>query len=175
MIKQSYQHGTKRKNRKFDINTMAQSGNNNRYGIFTFLNTGMLFIIINIVIMAFEQQTPKFYLLVYLGILLWLLSVILWVSGLVALKKHGALTQTTNYMSTSQVVDSGVYRIFRHPQYTSFILFNMGIMLKIQTTLVLFVGIVAIVFIIIGMKEEEAKLLKKFGAAYRNYMKRVPL
>ena len=152
---------------------MKPSGNSDKYEMFTLLNLGMILIMINILLMTFGQQTPKFYFLIYISLPFWLLSVILWISGLIALKKHGAPMQSTNYMTTSRLVDTGIYSIIRHPQYTAFILFNLGIMLKVQTTLVLLIGIFAIVIMIIGMKEEERKLLRKFGDAYRNYMKKV--
>ncbi len=79
-----------------------------------------------------------------------------------------------NYMQTTRVVDTGIFRIARHPQYLADMLFNIGIMMNIQNWMVYTAGTLSCVFLYFGIKEEEELLTKIFGNDYREYMKRVP-
>jgi protein-S-isoprenylcysteine O-methyltransferase Ste14 len=71
-------------------------------------------------------------------------------------------------------VDSGVYTIVRHPQYTGLFLFNLALILISQHWVVTVIGVVSMVLTYISMVQEEHGLLQKFGNEYKEYMERVP-
>jgi len=80
-----------------------------------------------------------------------------------------------SFVSTTRIVDTGIYALIRHPQYPG------GIYAIFITTLLLYphwlfviLGILGIVVIVLGIKEEDKKLVEKFGNDYVSYMKRVP-
>ena len=79
-----------------------------------------------------------------------------------------------SYIDTTVLVDSGVYRIVRHPQYLAGILINIGLSLITTHWLVALLGIISWLIYFQNTYSEEEKNLKKFGDAYRNYQQRVP-
>lgn len=143
-------------------------------GVKSFLTWGMTLMAVNIVLLAFDDGETSDRISTYLSILCWVLAVTMWILALVELKRKGGSSKTQNYMQTSRVVDTGIFRIVRHPQYLADILFNVGIMLSVQNWIVITIGILSCVFLYFGMKEEEGLLVKIFGNDYRAYMKRVP-
>ena len=78
-------------------------------------------------------------------------------------------------VNTTRIVDTGIYALVRHPQYTG------GIYAIFITTFLLYphwlfaiLGILGIVVIVLGIQEEDKRLIGKFGDNYVSYMKRVP-
>jgi protein-S-isoprenylcysteine O-methyltransferase Ste14 len=68
----------------------------------------------------------------------------------------------------------GTYKIIRHPIYGSFIMIIAGLMMIIQYWIGLVAGVVLILLLYLAMLREEEHSLRKFGIAYRAYMKKVP-
>lgn len=106
--------------------------------------------------------------------------IILWVAGffgvipIITFHKKGGVPKGQEYVHTAVLVDSGIYAVVRHPQYLSFMLINVGLMLIAQHWLVIAMGAVAVVLnYIIGLEADRAGI-EKFGDAYRRYMQKVP-
>ncbi len=133
-----------------------------KYSMINFLTAGMFLTAVHVVFMAFSSTNPYFRQGIILSILLWIVSVFLWVSAVIALKKYGQPKTSKNYMHTTKMVSSGIYRFVKHPQYLSYILFNLGIMFKIQSGYSITIGMIAALFLAIGMKEEDKLLAKQF-------------
>jgi protein-S-isoprenylcysteine O-methyltransferase Ste14 len=73
----------------------------------------------------------------------------------------------------AKFVTNGLYRLVRHPLYTSGLLF---LWLSPQVTVnsfTLYVG--ATIYIFIGAYFEERKLVREFGAAYAEYKSKTPM
>ena len=64
--------------------------------------------------------------------------------------------------------------VVQHPQYLSFMLINVGLMLIAQHGLVIAMGAVAVVLNYIIALEADRAGIEKFGDAYRRYMQKVP-
>jgi len=79
-----------------------------------------------------------------------------------------------SYVDTTALVDSGIYRIVRHPQYLAGILINIGLSLITTHWLVVLSGAISWLIYFQNTYSEEEKNLEKFGDAYRNYQQRVP-
>lgn len=69
----------------------------------------------------------------------------------------------------STLVNSGPYKVIRHPMYTSVILFAIGTVHMQYTLYRLIAAVLLIVVLIIKLNYEEKLLLKKFPE-YKNYM-----
>ncbi len=70
---------------------------------------------------------------------------------------------------------SGLLRYVRHPLYVGIIVALGGLFLYAPTWATLLFGALAISYIRTGIHFEERKLVADFGAAYREYQKRVPM
>ncbi len=139
---------------------------------YPFLYAGMMATLIQIFLMVFTVSENSLFYGIYISFLLWMLSIVLWILGLLELKKSGKSNESGNYILTTKIVITGIYRFVRHPQYLAYILFNMGIIFKVQSIPAVVCGILAIVLLFAGIREEEKLLIAKFGDQYINYKKK---
>jgi protein-S-isoprenylcysteine O-methyltransferase Ste14 len=82
--------------------------------------------------------------------------------------------QGRSYIDTTTLVDSGIYRFVRHPQYLAGLLINIGAALITWHWLVILLGLLSVIMYYWSTFIEEEKNLEKFGDDYRDYQKRVP-
>jgi len=74
-----------------------------------------------------------------------------------------------------QVITTGVFSIVRHPIYLSSILLYLGFIILSLSLLSVLVWIFVIVFYYMISKYEEKLLTQRFGSAYEEYKKKVPM
>ena len=110
----------------------------------------------------------------YLGWAVWALSVVFGWMPIIALKRKGGVKKGKSYVATSVLVDSGLYSIVRHPQYTAGILWSLALILVSQNWLVAAMGFVVIVTLYLDILLADQHEIEKFGDAYKRYMKKVP-
>jgi hypothetical protein len=73
------------------------------------------------------------------------------------------------YRGDGELVNTGVYRRIRHPQYTGFFLFLLGSIVNWPTLItVVMLPVLLVVYYRLAM-EEEADVLAQFGDDYRRY------
>ncbi|MGC9358040.1 MAG: methyltransferase family protein [Anaerolineae bacterium] len=89
-------------------------------------------------------------------------------------RKRGGVPKGKSYVETTQLVDTGIYAIVRHPQYLAGILLSVALMLIAPHWIVILSGIVVLVINYFSTVEEERTCIEQFGDAYREYMNRVP-
>lgn len=70
---------------------------------------------------------------------------------------------------------SGILSRVRHPLYTATLLIASGYILYLPTVASLTSGICIALYLFIGIRLEERKLLAEFGDDYRQYRKKVPM
>jgi protein-S-isoprenylcysteine O-methyltransferase Ste14 len=87
-------------------------------------------------------------------------------------RKKGRVTE--DGISKETLVESGLYRFIRHPEFFGHILIILALILIAQHLLSLIIGVMLIVLLCFAMVEEEKRDIDKFGNAYRDYMHRVP-
>jgi protein-S-isoprenylcysteine O-methyltransferase Ste14 len=102
---------------------------------------------------------------------LFIIGIVLYVTGLV-----GLVVAMLNYKDTplDQPVSKGVYMFSRHPQIVAVTIVFVGICSAISSWLALFTLLMSRGFQHFGILAEEEVCLKRYGMAYRDYMKRVP-
>jgi protein-S-isoprenylcysteine O-methyltransferase Ste14 len=94
---------------------------------------------------------------------------------IVMFPRRGGVAKGKSFVETTKLVDTGIYAIVRHPQYTG------GILAIFLTTLLWYphwlfgvLGAAGVVVVYLGCREEDKYLVDKFGKDYKDYMQRVP-
>jgi protein-S-isoprenylcysteine O-methyltransferase Ste14 len=106
--------------------------------------------------------------------------IILWIAGLFGViptftfREKGGVAKGRDYTHTTVLVDSGIYGVVRHPQYLSFMLINLGLLLIAQQWPTMAMGVVAMALNYQIMVEADQAGIEKYGEEYRRYMQRVP-
>ena len=75
----------------------------------------------------------------------------------------------------TELVKTGIYARIRHPLYTATILFLTGFVIFSPSYTNLVHAICLFVYLIIGVRYEEKRLLKNYGIEYEQYQKQVPM
>ncbi len=130
--------------------------------------------IVEVVLFIFFYHKPTIESLGYIGWIILYAAAFLGVIPVFALRKKGEVVKGDSYIHTSVLVDSGLYAIIRHPQYLSFILICLGIILVAQQWLIAIIGVPAMLLNYIGILQQDYFLVQKFGDDYIRYMKKVP-
>ncbi len=110
----------------------------------------------------------------YIGWAVWVPSMILGWMPIFIFRRKARVRKGESYTHTTVLVDSGIYAVVRHPQYLAMILLSLALILISQHWLVMVIGFVAMVSVYIAMREEDGRLIEKFGDDYKRYMESVP-
>jgi protein-S-isoprenylcysteine O-methyltransferase Ste14 len=108
--------------------------------------------------------------------ILLLISVVLVISGAVALKRSGKPDKSRGaphlrgIEKTTRLVTGGIYRYIRHPLYSSMLIGGVGVFLKRPAIDGVILIILLSIFVLITAKKEEGENLRYFGPEYQNYM-----
>lgn len=73
-----------------------------------------------------------------------------------------------------QLVTGGTFQRIRHPHYTSVLIVGFGLALFFYSIAALILAFIAIPIMIWSIIDEEKVLLRQYGTAYQEYMKKVP-
>ena len=76
---------------------------------------------------------------------------------------------------TTELVTKGAYRYIRHPLYSSLLFGAWGVFFKCPSWPGLVLVAIAIFFLIMTAKVEEAENIRFFGAQYQSYMKQTKM
>ena len=120
-------------------------------------------------------QVKSYPALFVIGAIVWIFGMVLVMAPIVMFPRRGGVNKGKSFVNTTRLVDSGIYAVIRHPQYTG------GIYAIFITTLLWYphwlfgiLGAVGIAVIYMSCREEDQRMIDKFGDAYALYMKRVP-
>ena len=133
-----------------------------------------LFFISQIIYGLFFLEDTHIKWIEYVGVGVFILSGVFGMIPVFIFNKRGGVKKGKSYIHTTKIVDTGLYSIIRHPQYSAFILWAIGAMLLFQNWIVILLGIPVIVLTYYDMTRDDRILIKKFGNEYKEYMKRVP-
>jgi protein-S-isoprenylcysteine O-methyltransferase Ste14 len=122
-------------------------------------------------VLEVESYLPLF----IIGWVVWTVGMILVMAPIVMFPRRGRVAKGKSFVETTKLVDTGIYAIVRHPQYTG------GILAIFLTTLLWYphwlfgvLGVVGAVVVYLGCREEDKYLIEKFGDDYKRYMQKVP-
>jgi protein-S-isoprenylcysteine O-methyltransferase Ste14 len=112
--------------------------------------------------------------LTVIGVLLLVLAAALVFPPFLHLSRHGKTEAGKPYFATTRVVDRGVYRIVRHPQYLGYICLVLGFGALNPHPLVLGPALGAAAFFYLQAVLEERYCVRELGSDYERYMRAVP-
>ena len=129
-------------------------------------------IIVGIYLLSAVSQIE---ILAYVGVGLYVLSGLIF-GGLpvVEFRKKGRVRKGKSYIHTTQLVDTGIYSIVRHPQYITFILWAIAGILVFQHWIIILLGIPIVPLTYIDLVRADNDAIEKFGDDYKAYMENVP-
>jgi protein-S-isoprenylcysteine O-methyltransferase Ste14 len=132
----------------------------------------ILQIIVGIYLLSTVSQIEA---LAYTGLALYVLSGLVfgWLP-VIEFRRKGKVKTGKSYIHTTQIVDTGIYSIVRHPQYVTFILWALAGMFLFQHWIVVSLGVPIIPFTYVDLMKADKDAIEKFGDDYKSYMKRVP-
>jgi protein-S-isoprenylcysteine O-methyltransferase Ste14 len=120
-------------------------------------------------------KVESYLVLFIIGWVVWAFGMVLVMAPIVMFPRRGSVAKGKSYGHTTRLVDTGIYAIVRHPQYTG------GIYSIFLTTFLWYphwlfgvLGAIGTAVVYMGCREEDQRLIEKFGDAYVDYMKRVP-
>jgi protein-S-isoprenylcysteine O-methyltransferase Ste14 len=90
------------------------------------------------------------------------------------LRRHGDVPAGDSYMRTTRVVERGLFRVVRHPQYVGYILLAATFAFVSQHPVTIALAVAALAGIARWTVGEEGALRDRFGAEYDAYAARVP-
>ena len=119
---------------------------------------------------------PGYYLPSFImGWVVWAIGMVLVMAPIVMFPRRGNVPKGKSFVHTTRLVDTGIYGVVRHPQYLG------GICAIFVATLLLYphwlfavLGIPGAFILYWSTKEEEKRLIERFGGEYQAYMNRVP-
>ena len=88
--------------------------------------------------------------------------------------RKGRVRKGQSYIHTTELVDTGIYSVVRHPQHVTFMLFAFSEMLLFQHWVVILLGVPIILLTYIDLIRSNKDAIEKFGDEYKAYMKKVP-
>jgi len=120
-------------------------------------------------------EAKSYSALFIIGWVVWAFGMVLVMAPIVMFPRRGGVPKGKSFVNTTRLVNTGIYAVVRHPQYTG------GIYAIFLTTLLWYphwlfavLGIVGTVLLYFSTKAEDKELIGKFGDEYIIYTKRVP-
>jgi len=139
-----------------------------KYDLFAGISTVLVIIVGNLV------DKGNNLVLIFSGLSLFVLSIILWIVPIFALKKYGNVYKGKKYFETHSVVITGIYSLIRHPQYLAYMLLVSGFAFIYQSWITYTIAVSAIALFYIHTIEEEKEMLKNYPQNYKDYCENVP-
>ena len=121
------------------------------------------------------SEVSQIEILAYIGVGLYVVSGIVfgWLP-VIEFRKKGGVKKGKSYIHTTQLVDTGIYSIVRHPQYVTFMLWAIAGMLLFQHWVIVLLGMPIFPLTYVDLIKADRDAIQKFGDDYKAYMKRVP-
>ena len=120
-------------------------------------------------------EVQSYLSLFVLGAIVWAFGMAMVMAPIIMFPRRGGVPKGKSFVRTTQLVDTGIYAVVRHPQYTG------GVYSIFITTvlwyphwLFMVLGVIGTAVIYLSCKEEDQRLIRQFGDKYLAYMKRVP-
>ena len=122
----------------------------------------------------FLLHSPVVQWLVYAGWTILAIGLVFIFLPMVILRQKGRPGKDKAFTDTTTIVDSGIYAIVRHPLYLGWLLMYIAVILFSQHWLIVIMGVIGVVCMYQISRQEDQRLIEKFGDPYIRYMGSVP-
>lgn len=130
---------------------------------------------VNPLILAGVIEVKSYPVLIIIGWVIWAFGMVLVMAPIILFPRRGGVPKRKSFVRTTRLVDTGIYAVVRHPQYTGGIYaIFLPTALWYPHWLFIVLGVAGMAVIYMSCREEDQYLLKKFGKDYTAYMKKVP-
>jgi len=109
-----------------------------------------------------------------IGLILYIPAFFLVLASLVSLKHQGK-ARGADITATTVLIRSGIYRLIRQPMTLGMAIWSIALILMLQSLVTLIIGSLAFFCFLQAARLEKELNLKKFGAAYQDYMNKVSM
>jgi protein-S-isoprenylcysteine O-methyltransferase Ste14 len=140
------------------------------YEIYAAFGVGIMICLIVLRAMVWKRGDMR--PLWYIGYALFIPAVVLVIPAFITLKRKGK--PRSGWEHTTVLINSGIFRVVRHPLYLGGAILTLGMVLVVQSVPSVISGIVATFCYWMASKKEEKFNIEKFGENYQEYMKNVP-
>ena len=130
---------------------------------------------VNPLVLSGVIETSFYPALLVVGWVVWAFGMVLVMTPIILFPRRGGVPKGKSFVNTTRLVNTGIYAVVRHPQYTG------GVFSIFVTTLLWYphwlfglLGMIGTVVVYMSCKEEDKCLIEQFGDDYVAYMKRVP-
>lgn len=148
------------------------SHQSNKLGILSW-GWGFL-LLVELFLGEFLVFSEKNQILLIIGLITLLFGIFLIPVPFILFPKEGKIPKGKKFIETTELVNSGIYGMVRHPQYLGWALVSLSLVLIRQHYIIVTVGGICIILIYVSMIEEEKEMIIKFGEKYQEYMTKVP-
>jgi len=99
------------------------------------------------------------------------------IAGILLIKKKGNPNPIRDdkhlfgFEKTTELIDTGVFKLIRHPLYASLIFITWAIYLKHPTLPLFFIALISTNFLYLTSRYDEKECIRYFGNKYAEYMK----
>jgi len=152
-----------------------ESAVKNEGGIYVCIRISLFVLILAVV--SFYSIYPRFMDILHIGFPLW----IRWLGTLISFVGLAFWIYSQSVLDINwsaqlriqkehQLVDTGPYRIIRHPIYSAMFLWTIGLILCTASAVFIVLAALMIVALIARVPKEEKMMIGQFGDKYRKYM-----
>jgi protein-S-isoprenylcysteine O-methyltransferase Ste14 len=130
---------------------------------------------VNPLVLTGVIEVKQYLALAIIGWVILAFGLVLVFAPIVMFPRRGGVPKGKSWVSTTRLVETGIYNIVRHPQYAGgiYIIFLTNFLVN-PHWLFAVLGVAGAVVVYLGCVEEDKLLIKKFGDDYKDYMQRVP-
>ena len=129
----------------------------------------------NPLVLTGVMEVESYQALFIIGCVVWVFGMVLVMAPIIMFPRRGGVPRGKSFVYTTKLVDTGIYAVVRHPQYTG------GIYAIFVTTLLWYphwlfavLGVIGATVTYLSTREEDKRLVQQFGNEYLDYMQRVP-
>jgi len=142
-------------------------------GDFLFYVAGGL-LVLAFLLVWFVSSPSALEMLHYIGWIIWAVGIVLILLPMFVFHSKGRVEKGESFVHTKVLVETGIYAVVRHPLYLGWLLMYVVIIFWSQHWLTVIVGALGMTCVYLISRQEDQRLVEKFGDDYKRYMRSVP-
>ena len=145
--------------------------------IYMHIGLGIFFSLLALELTIGIQGAWRHFEISWLAVIGWILyvpSAVLVFGSMIELK-HKGRPKSADFTATTTLIESGLYRFFRQPMTLGEAIWSIALVFVFQSILAVSLGVVSLFCFWMSARKEGEYNIRKFGDAYKEYMKQVPM